>query len=821
MRALPPRVRNYTVLTFSVGMLMFVFNLILLTSDPTLDMRPLGIIFFLFICLAVTPGVSIRRGERYTRYQFWEYPFIIGLTLGPPYAVAVAMTGTFGVLQAIRYIKAPESRTYIPVVFGYTAIGTTVGTYVAASAPPYTYPVGYLLSFVLCELFLFGLDYVRGDRSYAVWSARDGLLKRLVIPTFLSVTLTLMVAFIGPQRWFLMFAPLIVLLGYWAAQWRMDVTEQQAAWRQMESVSSKFIGELEEHKAITIALEESLKLFAARRAEIVLPGSVLEPGSKWSLEQGPNRGVEVEVLPPTTDPDFIPVPEQGARTEVIPLTMGERNFGYMVIEWDPSAPEKRARRLLTNTFGHSVAASIANTRHTKRISNQAAEKAREAERDPLTGLGNRAMLAERGPVLLSESADIHRSCALLLFDLDGFKRINDTLGHAAGDEVLVEVARRIKDTTRKNDLAIRLGGDEFAVLAVDMEVAADAERLAGKITKALIPPITVKDLDLSIESSIGVAIYPNDAEDIETLTKYADIAMYEAKSVGRGKTLRYRHDINRHTTESLSLATDLRRAVFASNELVLHYQPQVDVATNKVVGVEALIRWNHPTMGMLYPDKFVSIAERSNLVRPFTLAIIEQALRDRARMRTLMPDATVSVNLSAQNLLDTGLAIDVRKLLDKYQIDPSELVLEVTETTTAKDVLAADKVLKTLADLGCHIAMDDFGSGYATMESMRQDSPISEIKIDRGFIENITTSEKDCRVAKAIIEIAHAWECRVVAEGIENEETYLKLRELGCDTAQGYWLSRPAPLDAILEWVRARGTSAKPAATPALKPSVE
>jgi EAL domain-containing protein (putative c-di-GMP-specific phosphodiesterase class I) len=223
-----------------------------------------------------------------------------------------------------------------------------------------------------------------------------------------------------------------------------------------------------------------------------------------------------------------------------------------------------------------------------------------------------------------------------------------------------------------------------------------------------------------------------------------------------------------------------------------------------VVGVEGLVRWNHPKLGMLSPDRFVHIAERSNLVRAFTLRIVEQALSDRAIMRATMPDATISVNLSAQNLLDSGLSLDVQRLLAKYGVSPEELVLEVTETTTPKDVIAADKVLNDLSDLGCHIAMDDFGSGYATMESLRNGSPIDEIKIDKGFIEHIVPNDRDRKVARAIIEIAHAWGCKVVAEGIENEETFQYLRGMGCDVAQGYWLHRPAPLPVILEWVRCR-----------------
>lgn len=790
------------MVAFTLGILVLFFNAVLMFSDTTLRTGPVAVMVLLFACIAFSKGPKVRRGTEFIEYRFWDYPMLVGLVLAPSYAVATVMILTYGLLSAYTYVTTPEKRLRLPVHFGVVAVAISLGCAIAELSEPWTYPVGYMLLMGLVELGMLGYDLTRGDHDYALRAFRDDLSKRLLIPLTSSLIVTAMVYSIGPERIFVVFAPLSLLLLYWGTQARMEAVEQQSAWRHMESISSKFIGELEEHKAITVALEESLKLFSARHAEILLPGTLTEAGSRWTLDDGPRNAVEVDVLPPTAE-DPTP-PEETRNTRVIPLSVGERNFGYMIIEWDPHSPDKKARKNLTKTFGHSVAASISTTRHNKHVSNQAAEKAREAERDPLTGLGNRSMLAERGPSLLAEAADIHRKCALLLFDLDGFKRINDTLGHAAGDQVLVEVSRRIQETTRKNDLAIRLGGDEFAVLAVDMEMAADAERLASKIARALIPPVEVGDLHLSVESSIGVAMYPDDAEEIESLLQLADIAMYEAKAHGRGMTVRYSPEINYNTTEALMLTTELRRAIVASDELVLHYQPQLDLATDRIVGVEALVRWNHPRLGLLYPDKFVPIAERSNLVRPFTLAIVQRAIADRVLMRDLLPDGTVSVNLSAQNLLDTGLADDIRRALENTGVKPSEVVLEVTETTTAKDVLAADRVLRELSGLGCAIAMDDFGSGYATMESLRSGSPINEIKIDRGFIADIAVNDRDRRVARAIVEIAHAWNCRVVAEGVEDEQTYRLLADMGCDAAQGYWMHKPAPLGVILDWAKSR-----------------
>ena len=542
---LPRHQRNYSILLVSVGLLALAFNTILSTHDDDLKASTVAIVAFLFVLTAASPGLRLRRGEEYPEYKFWAYPSVVSLAVAPAYLVITCFALTFGALCAKTFIQAPEKRNRALVDFGAMSVAATLGCYIASTYEPYTFPVGCMVVAVCWEGIFYGYDVTRGGRAYALHALWDSLDKRLAVPALSALVSTGLVFVLGPQREFLFFVPLSALVLYWLVEGRSNAMEEKAAWRQMEAISSQFIGELDEHNAIQLALKDSVRVFAARYAEVVLFRDGQDTAAEWSLRSGPGERVEVNM--PVGGEVSAP-PEMLSRHEqVLFLTVGDHQFGYMRLEWDPLAPVKESLRSLTNTFGHSVAACIANTRHNRQVQHQASEKAREAEHDPLTSLGNRTRLASHGPLVLNESSDVNRQAALLLFDLDGFKRINDTLGHAAGDQVLAEVARRVREAVRQSDVTIRLGGDEFAILAGDLEVAADAERLASKINRALIPPIEIQDLQLSIEASIGIAMYPTDATDIQSLLKMADIAMYRSKTIGRGKTTRYNKDIDSTT----------------------------------------------------------------------------------------------------------------------------------------------------------------------------------------------------------------------------------------------------------------------------------
>ena len=308
--ALPRRLRNYTILVCVVGTMVFTANITLLWLDPEPRTRQFLLVLFLCVCIACTRGIQVRRGAEYHPYQFWEYPAIVGLALAPPYLVGTCLTGVFAVQQVYVYFALPEMRPRIPVAFGSMAVVATVWTFAGATLPPVSYVAAFVLGALVLDLFLYGYDYFSAGSRYALEALRDDWAKRMAIPIGLSAVVAAMVHFIGPHRQFLMITPLTLLILYWIIQWQLALASDQRAWRQMEAISSKFIGELDEHTVISVALYESLKLFTASRVEIMLPESLNESGARWYLEMGPGKQIAVEMLPeigtPTDDESAVP-----------------------------------------------------------------------------------------------------------------------------------------------------------------------------------------------------------------------------------------------------------------------------------------------------------------------------------------------------------------------------------------------------------------------------------------------------------------------------------------------------------------------------------
>ena len=806
LMGLPRRQRTFIVVMTVLGLFLYAVNIVFLNADPA----PHSQIFFLVAviigaCVLFSGGIEVKRGTERLPYRFWEYPAIVGLALAPdaPYLVVTALLTSHLALMTYQVITATTDRWKYPAFFGFSGVALTVGAYVGVLAPPWTFVVGCVLGGLIFDFFFFLNDYtVLGPtRAWAYY--RDGLGRRIALSVTLATAVTLVILVFGTSRGMIMAAPATILLGYWAMKWRQGLAEQQAAWAQFENLPDTMVGLDDVPTVISETLRKALEIFDCTSVQIAVHDELSI--TAWQRDRGDGS---IRADPLTRLPD--PNENLGKYATRVPLQASGQTIGYLTMHWPPS---RDIRPGLVRVFTHYVASAIANARHNSAISLQAAEKAREATIDPLTRLGNRARLYEVGPGILEDSRGLITHTALLLLDLDGFKAINDTLGHAAGDAVIEEIGQRITAVTRREDLAIRLGGDEFAILVTDLASAADAKRIADKITKELEAPVTVDGLGLSVEFSIGIAIYQDEADTIDELLKRADIAMYEAKARGKGQSVIYEPSMFQEKAETLLLATDLRRALTENDELVLHYQPQVDLATGRVIGVEALVRWQHPTQGLLAPDVFVPLAEHSGTIRQFTLYVVQRALRDRLLMRQVLPDATVSVNLSRRNLLDRGLATDIQRALDIRGVEPAELVLEVTETASPYDQHATEQVLAELRGLGCHLAMDDFGSGYATFESIHGDRvPISEIKIDRAFVRDLDTSRRDRELVAAMIRIAKALDCRVVAEGVETATVLDILRDMGCDAAQGYHLMRPSPLFEVLEWARTQ-----PGAAPATR----
>jgi histidine ammonia-lyase len=429
-------------------------------------------------------------------------------------------------------------------------------------------------------------------------------------------------------------------------------------------------------------------------------------------------------------------------------------------------------------------------RAVEELRRQAEMNRHQALHDALTGLPNRVLFRDRVGQTIRSSERDDQKFAVLVLDLDRFKEVNDTLGHAAGDQLLLEVGGRLQAALRAEDSIARLGGDEFAILVVGAEAQAAIE-VASRIRETLDQPLILQGLPLRIDASIGIALYPTHAVEVDGLIQRADVAMYVAKHNNVGSTL-YDPDQDAHQPE-------LRRAIH-ERELVLHYQPKIEVSDGRVRGVEALVRWCHPERGLLGPDEFIDAAQETSLIGPLTRYIVDEALRQCQEWARGGHKLMVSVNVSTRNLIDTQFPDDLARLLDKWQVPPSLLELEVTETAVIADPFRMKAVLERLGAMGLRLSVDDFGTGYTSLGYLTR-LPINELKIDRSFVSNMTHSEQDEVIVRSTIDLGRNLGLEVVAEGVESAEVLERLRSLGCDVAQGFLMSRALSADELTAWL--------------------
>jgi diguanylate cyclase (GGDEF)-like protein len=415
-----------------------------------------------------------------------------------------------------------------------------------------------------------------------------------------------------------------------------------------------------------------------------------------------------------------------------------------------------------------------------------------ATHDALTGLPNRALLDDRLQQAIAHADRDMRSFALLVCDLDRFKLINDSLGHRAGDELLQEVASRLNAVIRTADTVARIGGDEFVLIGTSIADAEDAAGLAARVIDALQAPVRIAAIDIHTSPSIGIAMYPDDGTTIQALLAHADAAMYSAKQHGRGNFRRYEPGMHAGTEDRVQLESDLHNAV-TLKQFELYYQPKVDTRTGAVRSAEALIRWAHPTRGIVSPADFIPLAEECGLIGPIGAWVIREACRQaRAWQDDGVPPRRVSVNLSASQFRDSGLVESIRLALDDARLQPRYLEVELTESAVMSDPEQSIAILEHLSAMGVLVSVDDFGTGYSSMSYLRR-FPIDKLKIDRVFIDEIVSRPEDASIVRAIVSLAHSLRLKVVAEGVETPAQLEFLKTAGCDEYQGYHFSRPLP----------------------------
>jgi len=459
--------------------------------------------------------------------------------------------------------------------------------------------------------------------------------------------------------------------------------------------------------------------------------------------------------------------------------------------------------------GATLLAALLRTVAAFRAAHLLAESRAQARTDDLTGLSNRRGFYEYAQQAV-DGADAAGPVGLLLLDLDRFKEINDTLGHHVGDDLLRQIAARLSGGLRPGDHLARLGGDEFVIVLPGAPTTL-ATDVAARVTIELNRPFVLDGVHLQVSASIGVAVHPDHAEDVSGLLQRADVAMYQAKQTRSG-TCVYDAARDEQNRDRLSTIDHLRGALDA-DELVLHYQPQVDVLTGAVLGVEALVRWRHPDRGLVYPDEFLPLVEQTGLMPALTLHVLDRAVAQCAQWRLDGLELTVSVNLSVSNLLDEQLPSHIATVLTRHGVPASALLLEVTENTLMVDPDQATRTMTALHELGIALSIDDYGTGYCSLAYLR-DLPVDELKLDKSFLRDTAPGSRASAIVRSTIDLAHALGLRMVAEGVEDAAGLHLLLANHCDVAQGYHFTHPLPADALTAWLREQPAPGRTATAP-------
>jgi len=520
-------------------------------------------------------------------------------------------------------------------------------------------------------------------------------------------------------------------------------------------------------RGATLPVTGSLTGAALRAGHVLVSDDVssddrLEPDVKAGLLRAGLRAVLV-----------IPLQFRGERLGSINLVFGEpRRFSETDLD-------------TFRSIGQAVSLALVNARHLAALTHH-------AYHDSLTGLPNRARLHETFEALLGDRPARDGRLALVLLDLDRFKEINDALGHQLGDELLVALGRRLRAAVASESRVCRLGGDEFAVILPDLESPADAARQAARLLELVKQPCDVSGVNLVVGASAGIAIYGDHGRDSHELLRCADVAMYQAKRTGRNVAV-YDREHDRHTPERLVLIADLHRAI-AEDQLELHYQPFFSLADSRLDGFEALVRWRHPRLGLLEPDRFIPLAELGDTIQSLSCWVVDRAFAQHRKWGERGARLTVACNLSVRNLLNRECPTHVRHALDRHGLDPAAVELELTETALMADPTVSLVTLRELASLGVRLVIDDFGTGYTSLSHLKR-FPLHALKIDRSFVQGMMQDLQSHAIVRSTVHLARDLGLASVAEGVEDLRTLAELRELGCGRAQGFALGRPVAAD--------------------------
>ena len=594
----------------------------------------------------------------------------------------------------------------------------------------------------------------------------------------------------------------------WALSMLADAGWVDAAWSAFERLSPGLVGQIEETAILRIALAESPELLRCDLVEVVLDAQAGGPALVARARRGAGDAVVDVVVEEARETDHDP---EGLDRVTVTLVGPDGRIGTLSARGGRRR-ERRTRLRLMAALGHVLSSSIGALRLFQSDRALADQMYRSATTDHLTGLGTRSRLLGQGDRVLASAAARGTTAVLLMMDLDGFKWVNDTLGHEAGDVALAEIGRRLRMAMRPHDLVVRLGGDEFALLVADLADASDVDGIADRLLAVVSAPVRVGDVEIAICGSLGVALHPTDGTTVPELLKAADEAMYQAKQSGPGRW----HWPAAHGGEArqreAGLADALRNGI-PDDQLVLHYQPQIDTRSGEVVAFEALARWQHPTHGVVAPEVFLPTIERHGLTKTFTRAVVASSLSDLNALADLAPDASVSVNITPRSLLDLSLAGEVGQLLRDAAVPGHRLTLEVTEPGPTPSA-AVNHVLDDLAGLGCAVSIHEYGSGVSSLTTLSHHAAVREIKVAPPLAAAVLADPGSARLVRALVSAARELGMRVVAEGVDSSDLAESLTGMGCDRLQGVGICPPSGVADIRRWLERRRFGTAADATP-------
>ena len=605
------------------------------------------------------------------------------------------------------------------------------------------------------------------------------------------------------QRWALL---LLVGAAILLAMWYRSTNKVKARYANLQLLygfTVKLAGLSETDEVIEAALGEARRLLACKDAQLSL--RVGAHAERFGLDEA---GLLLRTYGDLTPFEISVIDEgtarigTGAATDVIaaPVQLGDLGTAALIVgdhiaELDSFDPEELG---LFEALAANLSTALTSSHRLDRLRQEVSNREHEALHDSLTGLANRTLFAQWVSQAL-EKRRPDQMVAVMLMDLDGFKDINDTLGHHTGDTILKEVSGRVLAAIGSNRLAARLGGDEFAFVVPGVGSMDEVISIANSILEAVSRPVPIEDtLVLELRASLGVSVAPQDGQDQASLLQRADVAMYSAKATKRGVVV-YDREIDQNTKRRLILATELRRAM-DHKELEVWYQPVARMDTGEVCGLEALLRWRHSIYGSISPNEFIPVAEQTALIEPLTWWVLETALTELQRWRDEGYDLTMAVNVSARSLLGPEIVERLGRILRDVGVPPSSVILEITESLMMVDPDWSERILTDLAGLGVNIAIDDFGTGYSSLSRLKR-LPVQMVKVDRSFVMNMHIDPNDAAIVRATIDLARTMGHSVVAEGVEQQATWDQLRELGCDHVQGYLLAAAMPVSECRPWL--------------------